>query len=176
MTPDPDDELVFLPLGGSNEIGMNFNLYGYGPPHARQWIVVDLGVTSPQRQFRIPRRDALAEDLEGALFAARLDKRFPLLRAGLLDGAEPGLLAQDDLVDLPNEIEIRARRRRRHAGLETRIHAIEIALAVLLQQRQLAHRLGTLLAELLPGAQRLVAAAGRKIDQLVDTGHAFLMS
>jgi len=25
------DELVFLPLGGSNEIGMNFNLYGFGP-------------------------------------------------------------------------------------------------------------------------------------------------
>ena len=24
---------------------MNFNLYGYGPPHARKWIVVDLGVT-----------------------------------------------------------------------------------------------------------------------------------
>jgi ribonuclease J len=39
------DELVFLPLGGSNEIGMNFNLYGFGPPHDRQWIVVDLGVT-----------------------------------------------------------------------------------------------------------------------------------
>jgi ribonuclease J len=39
------DELVFLPLGGSNEIGMNFNLYGFGPPHARRWIVVDLGVT-----------------------------------------------------------------------------------------------------------------------------------
>jgi len=39
------DELVFLPLGGSNEIGMNFNLYGYGPPHARKWIVVDLGIT-----------------------------------------------------------------------------------------------------------------------------------
>jgi len=45
MTPAPDDELVFLPLGGSNEIGMNFNLYGYGPPHARKWVVVDLGVT-----------------------------------------------------------------------------------------------------------------------------------
>ncbi|HEY1752734.1 MAG TPA: ribonuclease J [Caulobacteraceae bacterium] len=44
-TGSPDDELVFLPLGGSNEIGMNFNLYGYGPPHARKWIVVDLGVT-----------------------------------------------------------------------------------------------------------------------------------
>ncbi|MEP6968357.1 MAG: ribonuclease J [Pseudomonadota bacterium] len=24
---------------------MNFNLYGFGPPHARKWIVVDLGVT-----------------------------------------------------------------------------------------------------------------------------------
>ncbi len=41
----PDDELVFLPLGGSGEIGMNLNLYGFGPPEARQWIVVDLGVT-----------------------------------------------------------------------------------------------------------------------------------
>jgi ribonuclease J len=43
--PSPDDELVFLPLGGSNEIGMNLNLYGYGPAHARKWIVVDVGVT-----------------------------------------------------------------------------------------------------------------------------------
>ena len=24
---------------------MNFNLYGFGPAHARKWIVVDLGVT-----------------------------------------------------------------------------------------------------------------------------------
>jgi ribonuclease J len=45
MIKSSPDELVFLPLGGSNEIGMNFNLYGYGPPHARRWIVVDLGVT-----------------------------------------------------------------------------------------------------------------------------------
>ncbi len=42
---DASDELVFLPLGGSNEIGMNFNLYGFGPAHDRKWIVVDLGVT-----------------------------------------------------------------------------------------------------------------------------------
>jgi ribonuclease J len=40
-----ENELVFLPLGGSNEIGMNFNLYGFGPPHARKWIIVDIGVT-----------------------------------------------------------------------------------------------------------------------------------
>ncbi len=45
MKTKDQDELVFLPLGGSNEIGMNFNLYGYGPAHARKWIVVDLGVT-----------------------------------------------------------------------------------------------------------------------------------
>ena len=45
MKPASQDELVFLPLGGSNEIGMNFNLYGYGPPHARKWIIVDLGIT-----------------------------------------------------------------------------------------------------------------------------------
>jgi ribonuclease J len=43
--PKPRDELVFLPLGGSNEIGMNLNLYGYGPSDDRKWIVVDLGVT-----------------------------------------------------------------------------------------------------------------------------------
>ena len=39
------DELVFLPLGGSGEIGMNLNLYGFGPEDNRQWIIVDLGVT-----------------------------------------------------------------------------------------------------------------------------------
>ena len=45
MTPHPNDELVFLPLGGSNEIGMNLNCYGYGPPDSRKWIIVDVGVT-----------------------------------------------------------------------------------------------------------------------------------
>ena len=38
-------ELVFLPLGGAGEIGMNLNLYGYGPPDRRRWLVVDLGIT-----------------------------------------------------------------------------------------------------------------------------------
>ncbi|HET9159283.1 MAG TPA: ribonuclease J, partial [Caulobacteraceae bacterium] len=45
MAKSRTDELVFLPLGGSNEIGMNFNLYGFGPAHERKWIVVDVGVT-----------------------------------------------------------------------------------------------------------------------------------
>ncbi len=43
--PAAGDELVFLPLGGSGEIGMNLNAYGYGPPEARKWIIVDIGVT-----------------------------------------------------------------------------------------------------------------------------------
>lgn len=41
------EELVFLPLGGVGEIGMNLGLYGYGPPANRQWIMVDCGVTFP---------------------------------------------------------------------------------------------------------------------------------
>jgi ribonuclease J len=39
------NELVFLPLGGSGEVGMNLNAYGYGPAHDRQWMIVDVGVT-----------------------------------------------------------------------------------------------------------------------------------
>ena len=35
------DELHFLPLGGSGEIGMNANLYRY----AGKWLMVDLGIT-----------------------------------------------------------------------------------------------------------------------------------
>jgi ribonuclease J len=42
-----EDELVFLPLGGVGEIGMNLALYGYGPKADRQWIMVDCGVTFP---------------------------------------------------------------------------------------------------------------------------------
>ncbi|MGF1464288.1 MAG: ribonuclease J [Maricaulaceae bacterium] len=45
MSDKDTDAFVFLPLGGSGEIGMNLNLYGFGPAHKRQWIIVDLGVT-----------------------------------------------------------------------------------------------------------------------------------
>jgi ribonuclease J len=38
------DELVFAPLGGLGEIGMNLAIYGFGPESRRQWIAVDLGV------------------------------------------------------------------------------------------------------------------------------------
>jgi ribonuclease J len=40
----PSDELVFAPLGGVGEIGMNLALYGFGPEQHRRWLAVDLGV------------------------------------------------------------------------------------------------------------------------------------
>ncbi|OHV16814.1 MBL fold metallo-hydrolase [Methylorubrum extorquens] len=38
------DELVFVPLGGVGEIGMNAGLYGIGPEKQRKWIMVDCGM------------------------------------------------------------------------------------------------------------------------------------
>ena len=43
MTVPSSDELLFLPLGGAGEIGMNLNLYG----HAGKWLMVDLGIGFP---------------------------------------------------------------------------------------------------------------------------------
>lgn len=37
-------ELVFVPLGGVGEIGMNLALYGLGPAENRRWLLVDCGV------------------------------------------------------------------------------------------------------------------------------------
>src|SRR6201996_7477352 len=56
------DELVFLPLGGSGEIGMNFNAYGYGPEHDRQWIIVDCGVLFG-REGNTPGVDLILPDI-----------------------------------------------------------------------------------------------------------------
>ncbi|MDC1079467.1 ribonuclease J [Pelagibacteraceae bacterium] len=39
------EELIFCPLGGSGEIGMNMNLYAYGKEDDQKWIIVDMGVT-----------------------------------------------------------------------------------------------------------------------------------
>jgi ribonuclease J len=61
------EELLFLPLGGAGEIGMNLNLYGYGG----KWLMVDLGVSfgddtmpsvdvyMPDPAFIVERRDKL---------------------------------------------------------------------------------------------------------------------
>ncbi|MGB0551098.1 MAG: ribonuclease J [Alphaproteobacteria bacterium] len=62
------DELLFLPLGGAGEIGMNLNLYG----HAGKWLMVDFGITfgddttpgvdiiTPDPTFIAERKDQLA--------------------------------------------------------------------------------------------------------------------
>jgi ribonuclease J len=55
MTPQPD-ELLFLPLGGSGEIGMNATLYG----HDGGWIIVDLGITFGNEKF--PDYDVMMAD------------------------------------------------------------------------------------------------------------------
>jgi len=39
------EELIFCPLGGSGEIGMNMNLFAYGNESNQKWIVVDTGIT-----------------------------------------------------------------------------------------------------------------------------------
>ena len=39
------ENLLFCPLGGSGEIGMNMNLYAYGTEENQKWIIVDMGVT-----------------------------------------------------------------------------------------------------------------------------------
>jgi len=41
------NRLIYLPLGGAGEIGMNCYVYGYGPEDRERLIVVDLGVTFP---------------------------------------------------------------------------------------------------------------------------------
>ena len=45
MASGKNNELVFLPLGGVGEIGMNLGVYGFGPEGNRQWLMVDLGVS-----------------------------------------------------------------------------------------------------------------------------------
>jgi len=71
--PPAMDELVFLPLGGSGEIGMNFNAYGFGPADDRQWIIVDCGVlfgregSAPGVDMLMPDVRFLAEQRENIL-------------------------------------------------------------------------------------------------------------
>ena len=124
---EPEKDFVFLPLGGSGEIGMNLNLFGAGVPGQRQWVIVDLGVTfgnaetpgvdviMPDTEFIEDRRHDLLgivlthahEDHMGAL--ARL---WPRLRCPVYATpftmwlvkdrlAEAGLLGEVELIEIP---------------------------------------------------------------------------
>jgi ribonuclease J len=53
----PGNELIFLPLGGSGEIGMNVNLYGCNG----KWVMVDLGMTFGDPRY--PGIDIVLPDL-----------------------------------------------------------------------------------------------------------------
>jgi ribonuclease J len=54
----PGNELLFLALGGSDEIGMNVNLYGC----QGKWVMVDLGITFSSTEY--PGTDLILPDLE----------------------------------------------------------------------------------------------------------------
>src|SRR3982075_69383 len=57
----PTDELVFGPLGGVGEIGMNLSLYGLGPEGARKWLAADPGV--PFAGDALPGIDLIMPDI-----------------------------------------------------------------------------------------------------------------
>lgn len=63
---EPGEELLFLPLGGANEIGMNLNLYGC----RGQWVVIDFGLGFADD--RLPGVDIILPDI--AFLEARRDK------------------------------------------------------------------------------------------------------
>ena len=45
-----ENHLIYLPLGGAGEIGLNSYIYGYGPPDKERFIIVDLGVSFPDME------------------------------------------------------------------------------------------------------------------------------
>src|ERR1700752_2079903 len=55
-------EFVFMALGGIGEVGMNCYLYGLGPPDARRWLMIDLGITFPEGE-NDPGIDVILPDL-----------------------------------------------------------------------------------------------------------------
>ncbi|MGY4624202.1 ribonuclease J [Bradyrhizobium sp. USDA 4486] len=56
------DELVFAPLGGVGEIGMNLSIYGLGNRHQRSWLAVDLGVSFGDEEH-LPGIDLIMPDI-----------------------------------------------------------------------------------------------------------------
>ncbi len=72
MAKNQREELVFVPLGGVGEIGMNMAAYGFGPERSRKWIVVDCGVTFggpslPGIELIMPNPEFLEENADDVL-------------------------------------------------------------------------------------------------------------
>ena len=82
------NRLIYLPLGGAGEIGMNSYVYGYGPKGKERLILVDLGVafpdmdTSPGVDLMEWKRPVLAGDTLGGhceVLDARVSRSRPEL-------------------------------------------------------------------------------------------------
>ena len=111
----PGDELLFLALGGSGEIGMNVNLYGC----RGKWIMVDLGMTFadpaypgvelvlPDLAFIEERKEDLLgvvlthghEDHIGAIPYLASDLGVPLYATPFTAGLIAGKLEEEGLLD-----------------------------------------------------------------------------
>jgi ribonuclease J len=57
------ERLIYLPLGGAGEIGMNCYVYGWGKPGQERLIVLDLGVTFPDMETS-PGVDLIMPDVD----------------------------------------------------------------------------------------------------------------
>ncbi|HEU0082762.1 MAG TPA: ribonuclease J [Bradyrhizobium sp.] len=57
-----DDELVFAPLGGVGEIGMNLAIYGLGSERRRTWLAVDFGMLIASEEH-LPGVDLIYPDI-----------------------------------------------------------------------------------------------------------------
>ncbi len=57
-----ETELVFAPLGGVGEIGMNLSIYGVGDGRRRQWLIVDCGVSFAAEEH-LPGVDLILPDI-----------------------------------------------------------------------------------------------------------------
>ena len=97
------NELVFAPLGGVGEIGMNLSIYGFGDERRRQWLIIDCGVSFASEEH-LPGVDLILPDIrflieerknivgfvlrDGAVFHAVGDRERDgmLCRAEHLDG------------------------------------------------------------------------------------------
>ena len=55
-------ELVFAPLGGIGEIGMNLSIYGFGDGARRKWLIVDCGVSFGSEEY-LPGVDLILPDI-----------------------------------------------------------------------------------------------------------------
>ena len=55
-------ELVFAPLGGVGEIGMNLSIYGFGDSRKRAWLIIDCGVSFASEEH-LPGVDLILPDI-----------------------------------------------------------------------------------------------------------------